>query len=409
MAALLTVTVEGELMRRRAGKFSIVDLLQGLRTSRGVAWFAVGAMMGASILLVRLSLNELNEVQARSYEDGRANVNFTEGIAGTKENDAGWSPSLGSIAGQGGEKSTIGKETAKKEEDALDQLVVRVYLTKEKRIESVPLETYVRGVVAAEMPIGFELEALKAQAIAARTYMVRRMVQGNDNGVPVKGADVTDTTEHQVYISLPALAEKWSGDEQKSNIGKLNDAIEQTKGIIITYQGEPIDAAFFSTSNGYTENSEDYWQQKIPYLRSVASPWDQAISPKYKETVKLSLKDFYSKLGLSKKQASKSSIRVIEKTEGKRISKIAIGDTTLTGREVREKLGLASSQFIWSIKGNTISITTFGYGHGVGMSQYGANGMAESGASAEDILTHYYSSVQVEQASKLPNLVASRT
>ncbi|WP_241675099.1 stage II sporulation protein D [Paenibacillus luteus] len=396
-------------MRRKAGKFSIVDLLQGLRTSRGAAWFAVGAMMGASILLVRLSLNELNEVQARSYEDGSAKVNLTEGTAGTKEKDARLSPSLGSIAAQGGEKSAIGEETATKEQDALEHLVVRVYLTKQKRIESVPLETYVRGVVAAEMPIGFELEALKAQAIAARTYMVRRMVQGNDSGVPVKGADVTDTTEHQVYISLSALAEKWSGDEQKSNIGKLNDAIEQTKGIIITYQGEPIDAAFFSTSNGYTENSEDYWQQKIPYLRSVASPWDQAISPKYKETVKLSLKDFYSKLGLSKKQASKLSIRVIEKTEGNRVSKIAIGETTLTGREVREKLGLASSQFIWSIKGNIISITTYGYGHGVGMSQWGANGMAEAGASAEDILTHYYSSVQVEQASKLPNLVASHS
>lgn len=276
-------------------------------------------------------------------------------------------------------------------------------------MESVPLETYVRGVVAAEMPVSFELEALKAQAIAARTYIIRRIVQGNDVGMPVKDADVTDTTEHQVYISVQGLAVKWDGNEQKSNMNKLDEAIAQTRGKIITYKGEPIEAVFFSTSNGYTENSEDYWLQEIPYLRSVESPWDKSISPRYKETVKLSLNEFYSKLGVASKGSAKSSIRIVEKTEGNRISKMMIAGTSFTGREVREKLSLASSQFTWSIKGNTISITTYGYGHGVGMSQWGANGMAQSGASAEEILSHYYSSVQVEQASKLSKQIASRS
>ncbi|MGO4692834.1 stage II sporulation protein D [Paenibacillus sp. 2TAB26] len=401
--------MEGELMRRRRGTFSIVSMIDRIRTSRPMALFAIGAMLGASVILVRLSVDELHDAKAaRSLTDNASTkagnqtmpktgiLDDADALIPSSENDLLNRPT----AGDGKHGETL---------DAIDRLVIRVYLTKEKRIERVPLEAYVRGVVAAEMPIGFELEALKAQAIAARTYMIRRIVLGNDSGVPVKGADVTDTTDHQVYISVAELAAKWPKNEQKNNMSKLNEAILQTKGKVITYKGEPIDAAFFSTSNGFTENSEDYWTQEIPYLRSVASPWDKELSPKYKETVKLSLNEFYSKLGVSKKNSAKPSIRVIEKTEGNRISKMIIGDKTFTGREVRELLGLASSQFIWNIKDKSISITTFGYGHGVGMSQWGANGMAQSGAKAEAILAHYYSSVQVEQASKLSEELRARS
>lgn len=391
-------------MNRRIGKFSIVSMIGRLRTSRWMALFAIGAMLGASMLLVRLSLNELRYVQAaRSITDTGAEEEgiLTESKAGLAEKEKVVQPSVSQANSKKATKPASGHAPPPERPDIFDHLMVRIYMTKEKRIESVPLETYVRGVVAAEMPIGFELEALKAQAIAARTYMVRRLLQGNDSGVPVTGADVTDTIDHQVYVSVAELARKWPKNEQKKNMSKLNEAVAQTRGKIITYQGEPIEAAFFSTSNGYTENSEDYWKQEIPYLRSVQSPWDKAISPRYKETVKLSLDDFYSKLGVTEKGSVKPSIRIVEKTEGNRISKIVIGGAIFTGREVREKLGLASSQFTWSIKGNSIAITTYGYGHGVGMSQWGANGMAQSGASAEDILVHYYSSVQVEQASKL--------
>lgn len=391
-------------MNRRIGKFSIVSMIGRLRTSRWLALFAIGAMLGASMLLVRLSLNELRYVQAaRSITDTGAEEEgiLTESKAGLAENEKVVQPSVSQANPKKASKPASGHASLPERPDIFDHLMVRIYMTKEKRIESVPLETYVRGVVAAEMPIGFELEALKAQAIAARTYMVRRLLQGNDSGVPVTGADVTDTIDHQVYVSVAELARKWPKNEQKKSMSKLNEAVAQTRGKIITYQGEPIEAAFFSTSNGYTENSEDYWKQEIPYLRSVQSPWDKAISPRYKETVKLSLDEFYSKLRVTEKGSVKPSIRIVEKTEGNRISKIVIGGATFTGREVREKLGLASSQFTWSIKGNSIAITTYGYGHGVGMSQWGANGMAQSGASAEDILVHYYSSVQVEQASKL--------
>jgi stage II sporulation protein D len=123
------------------------------------------------------------------------------------------------------------------------------------------------------------------------------------------------------------------------------------------------------------------------------------ISPRYQETVKLKLSEFYAKLGLSSKK--KPVIRILDKTDGNRIADILIDGKTYTGREVREKLGLASSQFSWKLDGDSISITTFGYGHGVGMSQWGANGMAEEGKSAEQIVTYYYSGTKVEQASKI--------
>lgn len=281
----------------------------------------------------------------------------------------------------------------------LDRMIVRVYLTKEKRIEKVPLELYIRGVVAGEMPIEFEEEALKAQAIAARTYIVRRLTLGDRSGITVDGADVTDTIDHQVYISLKQLAKQWPKEERKKNLDKLNRVVEETKGLVITYDGEPIEAAFFSTSNGYTENSEDYWQEELPYLRSVASPWDIHISPKYKETVTFELSEFCRLLGIRKREAA--SLRVLEWTDGHRIQSVAAGDRTWSGREVREKLGLPSTQFEWKIEGDKVEVTTYGYGHGVGMSQWGANGMAMEGSTAGQILRHYYSGTKIEQASKL--------
>ncbi|GGD92534.1 stage II sporulation protein D [Paenibacillus nasutitermitis] len=277
---------------------------------------------------------------------------------------------------------------------------VSVYITADKRVETLPIELYVRGVIAAEMPVDFKLEALKAQAIAARTYIYRRMAAGERVVSTGAGAaDVTDTVQHQVYLPLDRLLDRWKGTAKDLNIGKLNRAVEETKGQIITYKGKPIEAAFFSTSNGYTENASDYWQIDVPYLHSVASPWDKEISPRFKETVTMKLGDFASKLGV-KKNAAKT-MRILETTEGKRIKTVAVGGLTLSGREVREKLGLASSQFLWEIKDDDIVITTFGYGHGVGMSQWGANGMAEEGSGAVQIVTHYYSGTKVEQASKI--------
>ncbi|RIX51095.1 stage II sporulation protein D [Paenibacillus nanensis] len=282
---------------------------------------------------------------------------------------------------------------------ALDGEKVRVYLTDKKRIETVPLETYVMGVLAAEMPIDFHLEALKAQAVAARTYIVRRLSSGARSGE----ADVLDTVQHQVYFSKDELASRWKGKAKRDNLAKLKQAVEETRGLVMTYEGEPIEAAFFSTSNGYTENSEDYWEQPLPYLRSVASPWDKELSPRYEADQTLKLSSFYRAMGLSGKAAKgKPAIKVTEWTDGKRIKEVEINGKAFSGREVRERLGLASSHFSWKIGKDSITITTYGLGHGVGMSQWGANGMAQDGKTAEEILEHYYTGASLEQASKLP-------
>ncbi|RAP73969.1 stage II sporulation protein D [Paenibacillus montanisoli] len=300
-------------------------------------------------------------------------------------------------------QAAAGQEEAKsaKALSAYDRMWVNVYLTEEKRIEKMPIELYVRGVLAGEMPIDFELEALKAQAIAARTYIYKRLLQQDRSGLgdEAKQADVNDTVMNQVYVSLSQLLSRWSGTDKEANLAKLNEAVEQTKGQIVTYDGEPIQASFFSTSNGYTENASDYWDMDLPYLRSVASPWDKTISPKYKETVTMSLKAFSAKLGV--KKSAVSQMRILDTTEGKRIKTVLIGRDKFSGREIREKLGLASSQFHWTILDDEIRITTFGYGHGVGMSQWGANGMAMKGQTADQILAHYYTGTKLEKAAGL--------
>ncbi|MBD2863606.1 stage II sporulation protein D [Paenibacillus oceani] len=283
-------------------------------------------------------------------------------------------------------------------------LLVPIYLTREQKIDQVPLETYVRNVVAAEMPANFEFEALKAQAIASRTYIVKRLLEGDSSQVPVQGAVVTDTVAHQAYIGEEQMKANWGEADYPSRLDKLNRAVNETAGVVVTYQGKPIQASFFSTSNGYTENSEEYWRDYIPYLRSVPSPWDQELSPKYMETKTMSLQEFFKKLGITSVPAAATgsgAMKVLATTSGHRIKTVSAGGKSFTGREMREKLELNSSQFTWKISGSRIEITTYGYGHGVGMSQWGANGMAKEGKSAETILKYYYQGVELSRVSAL--------
>ncbi|WP_245697701.1 stage II sporulation protein D [Paenibacillus oryzae] len=309
---------------------------------------------------------------------------------------------------QASEKPAAAKPLASGAAGPLDKVQVKVYLSAKKKVEKVPLETYVLGVLAGEMTADFELEALKAQAIAARTYIVRKLSSASDEALKKKGADVTNTIQHQVYIPRKELLERWPGGADAEPFKKLEQAVAETRGLIITYNGGPIEAAFFSTSNGYTENSEEYWELQLPYLRSVASPWDKELSPRYKQQTELRQSELYAKLGLSGKAAKgKPVIKLVSETEGNRVKEVKINGVLFTGREVREKLGLASSQFTWKIDGKKISFTTYGMGHGVGMSQWGANGMAKEGKTAVDILQHYYSGASIVQASKLPMTLSS--
>lgn len=268
---------------------------------------------------------------------------------------------------------------------------VAVYRTASRAMETLPIEDYVVGVVAAEMPADFEMEALKAQALTARTYIVKQMLTQNTVGLP-EGADTADTELHQVYKNETELRNLWKTD-YSWKIKKIKDAVGQTAGQILTYDGEPITATFFSTSNGFTENSEDYWSNSFPYLRSVESPWDKS-SPKFSDQKVFTIAEFESKLGV-KLENKKSVGTITERTAGQRVAKVKINSKELTGKEIREKLGLKSSDFTWTVKGDSIVINTKGYGHGVGMSQFGANGMAESGKNYQEIVKHYYKGVEI--------------
>ncbi|MBD2845868.1 stage II sporulation protein D [Paenibacillus sp. IB182496] len=275
----------------------------------------------------------------------------------------------------------------------LGGLRISVYLSETAQIERLPLELYVRGVLAGEMPAEFELEALKAQAIAARTYAIRYL-RAHGAGAEAGGSDITDTVQHQVYVPLAELADAWPADKSAAYLRKLSQAVRETRGIIATYEGEPIEASFFSTSAGRTENAEDYWSAAIPYLRSVASPWDAAIAPRADAELELSAGELADKLGIRKKDLAK--LRIAAHTAGGAVARVEAGDHTWSGREIRELLGLDSSHFTWRSSGQRWSIVTRGYGHGVGMSQWGANGMAREGYMAEQILAHYYTGIRLE-------------
>jgi stage II sporulation protein D len=288
-------------------------------------------------------------------------------------------------------------------------MIVSIYLSKAREIARVPLEQYVAGVVAAEMPVSFELEALKAQAMTARTYIVRRIVNHDFSGMPVNNAAVTDTVAHQAYLTEVQLKKSWGNESFNINMAKINQAVNDTQGLIITYNNKPINATYFSTSNGYTENSEDYWGVNEPYLRSVSSPWDQKISPKFSTTIQMTLKQFLTKLGLKNSKASTNAIPAslsitnnmnVQFSQGHRITKMSIAGKSFTGKEIRERLALPSSSFTWKKSGDHIDITVLGSGHGVGMSQWGANGMAMEGKLAQEIIKHYYKGIEIQSVLK---------
>lgn len=266
---------------------------------------------------------------------------------------------------------------------------VEVMRSETEEVENIPLEKYIAGVIAAEMPAEFELEALKAQALAARTYTVNHLLYGETAG----DYDLTDTVTHQVYKSDEELIKLW-GSEFTEKMNKIKEAVNATQGQILTFNEEPITAAFFSTSNGYTENSEDYWDNELPYLRSVESPWDKD-SPRFLNQDTFTIEEVEKALEID---LPKDKLAYIEdsRTESGRVKEIKIEGNSFSGREVREKLGLKSSDFQINQNNGHFVITTEGYGHGVGMSQYGAKARAEAGQGSEEILGFYFPSTDLE-------------
>lgn len=288
-----------------------------------------------------------------------------------------------------------GNETTSQEKKAEESVElesspfsVAVMRSNLEKVDNVPLETYVAGVVASEMPVEFEMEALKAQALAARTYIVNYKLHGDIT----EEADVTDTVQHQVYKDEAEL-QKQFGDDYQEKMNKIKEAVNATKGEVLTYKKELITPAFFSTSNGFTENSEDYWKDELPYLRSVESHWDEN-TPKFLDQQTYSIDQVEQALA-TKLPSDKALSIEITRTDGKRVEELTINGDAFSGREVREKLELRSSDFTIEQKDDHLIFTTKGYGHGIGMSQYGANGMAEEGKTYKDIVNHYYKDVEI--------------
>ena len=276
---------------------------------------------------------------------------------------------------------------------AEEDIAVPVFRSETEQVEHVPLEQYVIGVVASEMPADFEIEALKAQALTARTYIIQHMLKPSEIQLP-EGAIVTDSVMHQVYQNEQELKQNW-GEDFDWKMARIEAAVLSTQGEVLTFDGEPITASFFSTSNGYTENSEDYWQNPIPYLRSVASPWDQN-SPRFTAQKAISISEFQEKLGVTLPEDG--TVRtIVSRTDGGRVATAVINGDELNGREIREKLELDSSDFQWQRQGDQVIIQTRGWGHGVGMSQYGADGMAKEGKTYKEIVHHYYKDIAIEE------------
>ena len=281
------------------------------------------------------------------------------------------------------ENNTVKKENTetKQEESKENKTYVTIY-RKKGTVEQIELEEYLVGVVAAEMPASFNSEALKAQAVLARTYALKKIS---------KGEKLTDTVSTQAYIDKNEMQNKW-GNEYSKYYNKIVSAVNSTKGQVVKYNGNYIEALYHSTSNGKTENAKEVWGQDIPYLKSVDSSWDKKTS----SYLKIDNKEFNTLMKVLGINFDKNTnIEILSRDESGRVSEVKVADKTYTGVEFRTLLNLRSADFDISVTDNGLEIITRGYGHGVGMSQYGANEMAKLGYNYKDIINHYYANVKI--------------
>ncbi|MDR3562512.1 MAG: stage II sporulation protein D [Negativicutes bacterium] len=284
-----------------------------------------------------------------------------------------------------------------------EDITVRVYIAEESRIVEMSLEDYVKGVVAAEMPAEFELEALKSQAVAARTYAAKNMTLFGGSGLADQpNADVsTDPHQGQAWVSSTQLRNRWGTLNYDRYWNKVSRAVDETRGLVVIYNGEMINAVFHSTSGDRTASAKEVWGFDYPYLKSVTCTWDKK-SPRYSDNKEYTLTELEQRLGpdagvIAAAQTGNSSIaQIIDRTESGRVDKIRLGSQTLSGQSLRQKLDLRSTNFSMDIRGDKIVFKTIGYGHGVGLCQYGANGMAKEGQDFRQILTYYYTGVAIK-------------
>lgn len=275
---------------------------------------------------------------------------------------------------------------------------IKLLHTKTDTIEEIALEEYLYGVVSAEMPATFEVEALKAQAIVARTYTIYKM---KTNQGKHGEASICDSSACcQAWISKEDRLARWEENVREANWNKIVDAVNSTKGRMITYEGEPINAFFHSNSGGTTEIPLNVWGGSgYPYLQTVETSGEDAYT-QYQSEVTLTKEEVIAKLKQNHPEAEinfdlEDAIQVKEYTESGRIKTIAFGNANLSGVEARTLFGLKSANFTVSIADNIVKFSVIGYGHGVGMSQTGADSLAKQGKNCEEIIHHFYAGVEV--------------
>ncbi|NLY74509.1 MAG: stage II sporulation protein D [Firmicutes bacterium] len=259
----------------------------------------------------------------------------------------------------------------------------------EGKVYRFDLEEYLIGVVAAEMPASFELEALKAQAVAARTLAIRRMKRFSGQGCQhFEGADFCDDpAEHQAWLGEKSLKKRWPGWSYYGYYNKIKRAVRETSGIIMTYRDRPIDAVFHSTCGGETAAAKDVWNYEIPYLTRVKCDFDKH-SPRYRNTFFFSWTELERRFQIP--AASFKNMKKESMTPQGRVIALGIGGKRIKGSEFRDKLGLTSTCLNWETVSSGLSFTVVGYGHGVGLCQYGADGLAKKGWPFHRILKYYY-------------------
>ncbi len=272
-----------------------------------------------------------------------------------------------------------------KEETLEDKIYISV-LNKNGDINKLELEEYIIGVVAAEMPASFNMEALKAQVIASRSYAMCKINNSKNS------YDVTTDVTTQNYITIDEMKDKWK-DDYMLYYNKIADAVNSTNNLVMKQEEEIICSYYFAISNGSTIESEYVFGESEDFIHSVDSSWDKDVN-KYEVSTTISKDEFCNKLKL---ECDTIKVNDINRYETNHINFITVNNTTFAGTDFRHSLNLRSTDLDIAVTNNDVIITTRGYGHGVGMSQYGAHEMAKEGFTYEEILTHYYKNITISK------------
>ena len=302
------------------------------------------------------------------------------------------------------ENNTSNEESTSDQYDYQKYKTIKLLHSATGDVEELNIDEYLYGVVSSEMPASFEIEALKAQAIVARTYTIYQITH---NAGKHENADICDNYACcQAWISKEDRLAKWEADEAESNWNKILEAVNSTSGKIITYNGEPINAFFHANSGGVTESSLNIWGGiDYPYLKSVQTAGEDGYT-QYSSQVTLNKQELLEKIKTKYEDCAidfsqEDCIKILEYTTSGRVKTIKFGNKDIAGTEARTLLGLKSTNFTFEINGDNITFSVTGYGHGVGMSQTGADSLAKSGSNYEEIIKHFYTDVEIIEVNSL--------